>query len=231
MHGIIFDCDGVLVDSEPVSCKASSTVLQKYGVNISPEEMAADFTGKSEKQMVLEIGQKHQISFPMGILDEIQDLYFELAAELQPMPGLVGILDLLRKHNIPMGIASSGTPERIDFSLKVTGLDRYFAVRCSASEVTHGKPAPDLFLLTAARIGIAPENCLVVEDSVFGIQGAKAAGMKAAGYTSSHAAELLLKSGADFIFDDYEHFLPIMKAFSQRWHFLPQSAERQNECR
>ena len=124
MHGIIFDCDGVLVDSEPVSCKASSTVLQKYGVNISPEEMAADFTGKSEKQMVLEIGQKHQISFPMGILDEIQDLYFELAAELQPMPGLVGILDLLRTYIV--GIAHPVASHLI--SLKGLELDRIACV-------------------------------------------------------------------------------------------------------
>ncbi len=226
MHGIIFDCDGVLVDSEPVSCKASSTVLQKYGIRISLADMAAAFTGKSEKQMIMEIEQKYQVTLPPSILEEIQALYFELAAELQPMPHLTGVLDILRDHAIPMGIASSGTPARIDFSLKVTGLDQYFAVRCSASEVVHGKPAPDLFLLTAARIGIAPGNCLVVEDSVFGIQGAKAAGMKAAGYTSSHPEKLLLQSGADVTFADYRQFSHIMQTFSQWWNLPPLSADK-----
>ena len=227
MYGIIFDCDGVLVDSEPVSCKASSTVLRKYGVNITLADMAAAFTGKSEKQMIMEIEQEYQVSLPPGIIDEIQTLYFELAAELQPMPHLTGVLDMLRDHAIPMGIASSGKPERIDFSLKMTGLDQYFAVRCSASEVTHGKPAPDLFLLTATRIGIAPGNCLVVEDSVFGIQGARAAGMKAAGYTSSHSAAMLLESGADVTFADYRQFAHIMQIFSQRGNLPTRSADNQ----
>lgn len=225
MYGIIFDCDGVLVDSEPVSCKASSNVLQKHGVRISLEDLATAFTGKSEKQMIMEIEHDYQVNLPPGILDEILALYFELAAELQPMPGLTGVLDMLRKHDVPMGIASSGAPARIDFSLKVTGLDQYFAVRCSASEVIHGKPAPDLFLLTASRIGIAPENCLVVEDSVFGIQGAKAAGMKVAGYTSSHSAETLLQSGADVIFADYRHFPQLMQTLFPGWGLSPTSAD------
>ena len=115
-------------------------------------------------------------------------------------------LETLSARGASLAVASSGSQQKIRFSLELTGLDRYFATICSAAEVERGKPAPDLFLHTARQLGREPATCVVVEDSVPGIQGARAAGMRALGFTSSHPAGSLLAAGAGAIFDSYADF-------------------------
>jgi len=109
-----------------------------------------------------------------------------------------------------MAVASSGPHAKIRFSLAQAGIDSFFDILCSATEVVHGKPAPDLFLLAAERLGIAPADCAVIEDSVPGLAGAAAAGMRPLGFTSNHAAEILLQAGAETTFEDYKQLPDIV---------------------
>ena len=122
---------------------------------------------------------------------------------MSTFPGLPELLDRLHGDSRKMAVASSGRLPRIRFSLAETGLGGYFETVCSATEVENGKPAPDLFLLAAQRLGVPPSCCIVIEDSVPGIQAAVRAGMRGLGFTSSHPAPVLREAGAAETFDAY----------------------------
>lgn len=210
--GVIFDCDGVIVDSEPLSCRASMAVLAEHGIHLTMDEMKA-FIGRSNLQIVEEVNRRFGANLPLDLGVEWEERYRQLAADLQPMPGLRGVLTELKARGIPMAVASSGDLDKVRFSLGRVRLAGFFDALCSATEVAHGKPAPDLFLLAAARISVPPQFCLVVEDSIYGIMGAKKAGMTAAGFASSHPIEKLGEAGADFSFDHFDRFM----AHVDRW--------------
>lgn len=204
MHcALIFDCDGVLVDSEAASCRASLLTLQKLGAPLTPDDMPA-FIGRSEKQMIIEVNRRFGMSIREDLGDEIEEIYMSLAEGLLPMPGVQSALEQFRAAGIPMAVASSGSHRKIRFSLDKTGLLPYFEAVCSAHDVQQGKPAPDLFLLAADRLNASPPNCIVLEDSLYGIIGARAAGMAAFGFTSSYPAQRLNEAGADATFDHFE---------------------------
>jgi HAD superfamily hydrolase (TIGR01509 family) len=137
-------------------------------------------------------------------LEERLDVYFETArGKLRTFAGLREVLHALRQHRMGLAVASSGRPEKIRFNLQQAGLSEFFSIVTSATEVEHGKPAPDLFLFAADRLGLSPSRCSVVEDSVFGIMAARGAGMRALGFTSSHPASLLWQAGAHAVFGHY----------------------------
>ena len=207
---LIFDCDGVLVDSESISCGAWLPVLARYGVQAELSEIET-MIGKSDQSVLDHFSDKTGIQFPASILNERQEEYFRQArTELQTFPGLPQTLEVLAQRDIASAVASSGHPDKIRFSLKRVGLDAHFDIICSAVEVDRGKPAPDLFLLAAERLGAAPEDCAVVEDSVFGLEAARRAGMRASGVSSSHSAAILRAAGADLVFADYDEFLALL---------------------
>ncbi|TCL68500.1 HAD superfamily hydrolase (TIGR01509 family)/HAD superfamily hydrolase (TIGR01549 family) [Hydrogenispora ethanolica] len=208
---VIFDCDGVLVDSEPVSCAASILTLREYGVVTDAAEMEL-MIGKSYQTMLEFYEERDRRSFDLAeFTQRVEQNYFTLAEALQPMPGVAGLLAALTERGIPLAVASSGGCRKIEFSLEKTGLRPYLPVICSAVDVAHGKPEPDLFLYAAERLEQPPARCIVVEDSIYGIIAAKRAGMLAVGYLSSFPAERLREAGADCLLKDFSEFFGTLK--------------------
>lgn len=178
---LIFDCDGVLVDSEPLSCRIDAEVLTEIGVPYTAEEIARSFVGVSQKDMIARISTERGVALPDDIGEQInRALFARFETDLRPIDG---VRDAVLALPYRRCVASSSLPQRIALSLRVTGLADLFDHVFSASEVRHGKPAPDLFLHAASRMGTAPSECLVIEDSLAGIQAARAAGMRVIGFT------------------------------------------------
>jgi len=210
-RGVIFDCDGVLVDSEKLSCGAWLPVLPRRGIHVELAEIER-FIGKSDRAVLAHVRDAHGVSLEGEVIDErLQEFYESARGRLQAFPGLRAALQDLRERGCGLAVASSGRFEKIRFSLGQVGLADFFATVCSATEVAHGKPAPDLFLLAAERLGLAPGRCAVVEDSVFGIEAARAAGMAALGFTSTTSAEALTAAGAAGIFREYAELPPLVE--------------------
>jgi HAD superfamily hydrolase (TIGR01509 family) len=208
---IIFDCDGVLVDSEVISCRAHADVLTRHGYPITSEQVFERFLGRSTRQANLEIETELGRELPEAYHGDLQDeLFRSFEADLEAIRGIRDVLDVVTQR---VCVASSGSHQRMRVSLGSTGLYERLAPNIfSASQVKNGKPAPDLFLFAANEMGVPPERCVVIEDSLAGIAGARAAGMTVFGfYGGSHCgdgyAETLRQAGADLTFADM-HQLP-----------------------
>ncbi len=186
---IIFDCDGVLVDSEPLSFRVLSETITAAGASLPLEDCYRLFLGKSINSMRDILREDYDISLSDQTLKEMQERLFEVyRQELTPIPG---IIDLLPGLEQPFCVASSGLPERIRLALELTGLLSSFESHVfSATMVERGKPAPDLFLHAAAAMKTRPEDCLVIEDSTAGIEAAKSAGMTVIGFTGGSHAQM-----------------------------------------
>lgn len=203
---IIFDCDGVLVDSEVISCRAHAEVLTRYGYPITSEQVFERFLGRSTRQAHIEVEAELGRSLPDEFRMQLQNELFEsFATALEAVPHIYEALDAIAQ---PVCVASSGSQERMRVSLGRVGLYDKFAPNIfSATQVSNGKPAPDLFLFAARQMATPAERCVVVEDSVSGITGAVAAGMTVLGFHGgSHCrpgyAEMLRAAGAVMTFDD-----------------------------
>jgi len=198
---VIFDCDGVLVDTERIAVRIDVAVLAELGWPMTEAEVIARFMGKSDEEMTRQIEAHLGRSLPASWEEPFRHLYREaFAAELAPVPGILEALDAIA---IPTCVASSGTHEKIRYTLGLTGLYDRFAGRIfSASEVAHGKPAPDLFLHAASRMGVTPAGCAVVEDSRYGVEAARAAGMRAFGYAGGLVPRRALEGPDTVVFDD-----------------------------
>jgi HAD superfamily hydrolase (TIGR01509 family) len=197
---VIFDCDGVLVDSEMIACQIEAEACCELGFNISAQEVAHNFIGVSAREWHAELARRSAITIPEGFEAAVEaKIRAAFGKMLRPMPG---ILKALAAIQIPVCVASSSTPDRIRHSLSLVGLiDRFEPHIFSASMVKRGKPEPDLFLFAAAEMGIDPSGCVVVEDSVPGTQAAASAGMAVLGFCGgSHCtpehADRLLRQGA-----------------------------------
>lgn len=211
---VIFDCDGVLVDSEVISCRVHAETLTRHGYPISAEDVFRRFLGRSNRQAHLEVESELGRALPGGYEADLRSsLAHAFGTELVAIPHVGAALAQIRQ---PVCVASSGSHDKMRLSLGRVGLYERFAPNIfSASEVAHGKPAPDLFLHAAARMGVAPERCVVIEDSVSGVAGAVAAGMAVFGFTGgSHCragqAGALRAAGAGLIFDDMRNLPRLM---------------------
>ena len=184
---IIFDCDGVLVDSEPISFSVLREMLADAGLTFSESWAYENFLGKSMASITALVAREHDLLLDEPALAAMrQRLYERFEAELEPVHGIDGLLaDFAFAHCV----ASSSQLERIRLCLRKTGLIGYFEPNIfSSSMVANGKPAPDLFLHAARTMGFSPRNCIVIEDSPAGIRAAKAAGMTVFAFTgASHA--------------------------------------------
>jgi HAD superfamily hydrolase (TIGR01509 family) len=191
----------VLVDTERIAVRIDVAVLAELGWTLTEAEVVERFMGRSDEEMTREIEAHLGRRLPASWEEPFRHLYREaFAAELQPVPGIVEALDAIV---IPTCVASSGTHEKIRFTLGLTGLYERFAGRIfSVSEVGRGKPAPDLFLHAASRLGIAPAACAVVEDSRYGVEAARAAGMRAFGYAGGLAPRTALEGPDTVVFED-----------------------------
>ena len=178
---VIFDCDGVLIDSELLSVEADLACLSEEGLDLSAEEILERYTGISMAGMLADLEARFGRSFPDFADRHRRRLHALFEAGLKPIPGAA---ELLASLACKACVASSSTPERLRHALALVGLfDRFRPHIFSATEVARGKPAPDLFLYAAARMGVAPKRCVVIEDSIPGIVAAASAGMTAIGFT------------------------------------------------
>lgn len=195
---VIFDCDGVLVDSEPLSNRALADALTAAGHTITVQETTATFIGRSWMSCE-EIIRARFGAVPPGLeADYRERMAAAFEAHLRPVRGIVGALDAIGH---PTCVASSGPHDKMRHSLGLTGLYERFEGRIfSAYDVTRGKPAPDLFLHAAATMGHPPRDCVVVEDSPVGVQAARNAGMRVLGYAERTGAARL--AAADAVFAD-----------------------------
>ena len=203
---IIFDCDGVLVDSEVISCRAHAETLTRHGYPITSEQVLERFLGVSDREARLtveaELGRRLPDDFESQMMQAALQRY---ADDLRPIPHLG---EAIAAISLPKCVASSGTPEKIRHGLTCAGLHDTLAPHIfSAGQVKRGKPAPDLFLFAASQMGTLPARCLVIEDSLPGVTGAVAAGMTVLGFHGgSHCrpghGEMLRTAGAAVTFDD-----------------------------
>jgi HAD superfamily hydrolase (TIGR01509 family) len=198
---VIFDCDGVLVDSEPLAIRIDAVMLAEYGLHLSEEEIIDRFVGRSPGVMREAIEEHLGHPLPPDWNARFRPQFDEVYEnELRPIDGIEQALDEI---SAPTCVASSSDPDRLDYKLKLTGLYDRFAGRIfSATAVRNGKPAPDLFLYAAERMGVAPEACAVVEDSQYGVQAARAARMEAFGYAGSVTPARMLEGPGTTVFDD-----------------------------
>jgi HAD superfamily hydrolase (TIGR01509 family) len=193
---VIFDCDGVIVDSEPLANAVLHARLRALGLTLTLEESAARFTGRTMADCVrmieASLGRPVPADFVAVIRRETRAAF---DGGLEPVPGIVEQLDSLPR---PYCLASSGSHEKIRHSLRLTGTGRFFddSRIFSAADVAAGKPAPDLFLHAAARLGASPADCVVVEDSVPGVQAGRAAGMRVLGFAARSPSRQLASAGA-----------------------------------
>ncbi|WP_326721479.1 HAD family hydrolase [Streptomyces sp. NBC_00243] len=200
---IIFDNDGVLVDSEPISNVLLAAYLTELGHPTSYEESLRDYMGAAMHRVHDLVEERTGQRLPADF-DEVfhARVFAAFERELEPVPGAVQVLEKLAADGVPYCVASSGSHERIRVGHRKTGLDRWFDEGrvFSSQDVGRGKPAPDLFLYAAERMGVAPEKCVVVEDSPLGVQAAVAAGMDVYGFTAMTPADRL--AGATRLFSD-----------------------------
>ena len=211
-HLIIFDCDGVLVDSELLSCRCLCEALAGCGIDVGLEETLDLFLGRS-LDAVLEhyqgLGRSIPRQFPAELMVKVQETF---RSALCPIDGIGSVLEGLK---IPHCVASSSTLDRVSLSLSLTGLAGHFGDRLyTAQMVDRGKPAPDLFLYAARRMQSDPARTLVIEDSVSGVRAAKAAGMTVWGfvggshYRARDGRASLCDAGADRVFARMADFWP-----------------------
>lgn len=202
---VIFDCDGVLVDSERLAVETESQILSSLGWHLTEAEVVERFVGRSAEYMHAQI--EEHLGTSVDWETEFESRYREIfEAELRPVDGIIDALDALDAMEKSSCVASSGTHDKIRFSLGLTGLLEYFEGRIfSVQDVTRGKPAPDLFLHAAQQIGVPPEACTVIEDSPAGVDAALAAGMTALAFAGGVVPAERLQAEGVTVFDDMRH--------------------------
>lgn len=210
---LIFDCDGVLVDSETIAVRIESEVLTAAGFAMTVPEIMEKFVGLSYTTVKAWLEHEFGKPVPNDLLPTVEQRVLQaFPTELEPIPGMAALLE---RSELPRCVASSSDLDRIRLSLDVTGLRPHFDddFVFSAQMVERGKPEPDLFLMAAERLGATPDRCLVIEDSPHGVQAAVAAGMPvvgliAGGHATPTLADRLRAAGADHVVASVDEILP-----------------------
>jgi len=201
--GVIFDMDGVMVLTEEAHWQSWQRVAADRGDELSYESFASSFGQVNADCIPLMFGSGLSAEEIVRIGDDKERAFREIIAEDLPLaPGLIELLADLRAAGALLAVGSSAPPENVDLVLDAGGLREHFAAAVDATQVSRGKPAPDVFLRAAELLGIAPELCAVIEDAPSGIAAARAAGMKAVGVETTPAAEALQEAGADAVVAD-----------------------------
>jgi HAD superfamily hydrolase (TIGR01509 family) len=197
---VIFDCDGVLVDSERIAVRLNIELLAEYGHTATEADIVENFVGRSLKSI------QQQIEVWLGRpVPEWPELWMRrmTAAHDAELTAVDGIGEALERIDLPVCVASSGRLEKTRHSLALTGLRRHFGDRLfSSTQVARGKPAPDLFLHAARELGVDPAKCVVVEDSEPGVRAARAAGMRCFGYSGGVTSGVKLAGSGTVVFED-----------------------------
>jgi HAD superfamily hydrolase (TIGR01509 family) len=184
---VIFDCDGVLVDSEPLSMRADVEILQSFGISISEQEAHHRFVGTTFEAMLMMMTCEHGMKFPNDLHEiknrRVEELYRN---ELRAVPGVKDVLADLAKRGITRCIGSNSPKSRVALAVQLVDIGDYFQRITTFEDVAEGKPKPDIFLRAVELAGVSLEQCLVVEDSMTGVTAAVAAGIKTIGFVGTH---------------------------------------------
>jgi HAD superfamily hydrolase (TIGR01509 family) len=213
---VIFDCDGVLIDSEKISMDVDLALLAQSGIDFTEAEMHHRFVGTTFEAMIAAMELEFGKSLPKDLSARKDDLMLELyRRDLKTVPG---VIPLLQQLHLPKSIGTNGPRHRAIEALRMTGLEPFFGDRLTTFEdVKYGKPAPDIYQLAAFRAGFAPNKCLVVEDSATGVMAARAAGCRVIGFTGvAHdpvsKAKALEELGVLQVVNRMEDLLPAISA-------------------
>jgi beta-phosphoglucomutase family hydrolase len=202
-RGVIFDMDGVLVLSEQAHWESWRVPAARRGVALQYDQFLSCFGRINPDCIAIMFGPKTPADESARIADEKEIAFREIVRKKVPLaPGAVELLKTLRQRGMLLAVGSSGPRENIELVLNAGGLGQYFQTFVHGGEVKRGKPAPDVFLLAAERLGVAPENCTVIEDAPAGIQAAVAAGMRAVAVATTHKESQLKEAGASATFPD-----------------------------
>jgi HAD superfamily hydrolase (TIGR01509 family) len=206
---VIFDCDGVLVDSEVITCRVFTQMLNELGIAASTAEVFDQFVGKTMPQCLERVEAMLGHAVPENFVEQShQRTAAALQLELKAVPGIVPVLDSIE---LPYCVASNGSHTKMQTTLGLTGLlDRFSNKRFSVSDVARGKPFPDLFLYAASQFGVAPGACVVIEDTATGVTAGVAAGMTVFGYSARTPARRLRDAGAHRTFKRMSDLLPML---------------------
>ena len=203
---VIFDMDGVIIDSEPVYFKIDKQMFEELNIAVSFEEHCT-YVGTSSQNMWDAIIKKHRLpDHPEELMRKEYNLYMDYlvsAKNLQPIDGVMELINDLHDNNVKLILASSSRMETIDIILKKFKLSDLFIARVSGSELAHSKPHPEIFLRSAQLVRSEPKECIVIEDSKNGVAAAKAAGMKCIGFLNPSSGDQDLKS-ADMIIRSFK---------------------------
>lgn len=221
---VIFDCDGVLIDSEIISSEILISQLHEAGISVDFRYFQRNFLGRSFPKVTEAIRQTFNVVLPADFEASYRRrLLAAFAEELKPT---IGIFDVLENLSVPTCVATSSTPARVRKSLELTGLAHFFGRDVfTASEVENGKPAPDLFLHTAERMQSAPHKCLVIEDSLPGVEAGVAAGMVVWRFTGASHMQGLAEDANDLdpevrIFDKWSKFFDMAPDLKKQKHSI-----------
>ena len=204
IFAVIFDMDGVIVDSNPTHTIALRKFCDMQGHHLTDDELKTRVYGRPNKDWIPDIfGNRLTPEQYRKLADEKEALFRELFAPIiKPLTGLIEFLEKLEANHIPKAIASSAPPENIEFTLEKTGVKRFFDIMLAESDVNNGKPDPEIYLMAANALHIPPKQCIVFEDSLAGIEAGKRAGCKVIGVTTTHVCSELV--GTDLVIDDFE---------------------------
>lgn len=208
-YAVAFDLDGTLIDNNHYHLLAWQAFYEKRNRKLSLEEYKTSFNGRTNADVVKYVFSNRDLSQELidQYTSEKEELYREIYAPyIQPVKGLISLLDALQERKIPMVIATSGILPNIDYMFTHIPIRNYFSSIIYSANISKGKPDPEIYQLAAKQLGLAPENCIAFEDATVGIQSAKGAGMKVVALTTTHTkAEL---GEADRIIRDFSEISP-----------------------
>lgn len=210
---LLFDMDGVLVDSEPVITEASIRALAEWGVQAVPADFKA-FTGMGEDAFIGGVSNAHGVPFVPEMKARTYEIYLEIVGEMIGLyDGVAPLFAQLKEENVRFALVSAADRVKVEANLACAGIPlESFAAIVSGNDVKRKKPAPDGFLAGAAAAGFEADKCIVIEDALSGIEAAHAAGMRCIAVTTSFPREVLLRGGADAVVDDVRDVLNAAKA-------------------
>jgi len=208
---VIFDCDGVLVDSERITAGVWAEMLRELGLDVSVWDVFDQLVGKSMEQCLGVVASRwHAVVPDSFVADYRRRSMAALLVEVRPVPGILAVIDSLA---VPFCVASNGTHDKMRTTLGICGLlDRFAGRIFSVSDVARGKPAPDLFLYAAAQCGVEPARCAVVEDTPTGVTAGVAAGMRVFGFCALTPRARLIEAGAAVTFERMEMLPELLAA-------------------
>ena len=205
-HAFIFDMDGVLVDSNPTHKIALKQFCKKHGYDLSETDLREKIYGRTNRDWLLNLFGNLNEETIRAYAEEKEALFRELYVDIKPLDGLHSFLKKLDANGIPLAIATSAPRANVDFTISKTGITHFFPIILDDSFVTKGKPDPQIYLKSAAALGMPSGQCVVFEDSLSGVMAAKRAGCKVVGVTTTHTREELTET--DLNIDNFESLTP-----------------------